>query len=275
TSCISSRGCPYACSYCDRSVFQRTFRFNSADYLYAHMKHLRETYAIRHINFYDDQFTFHRQRVLDLTQMLIEKPLGMTFNCAIRAEHVDDELIGQMKKAGCWMMSLGIETGDHDLLAQHRQNPDLDMLADTIRLIKKHGVRVKGLMMVGLPGETEQSIKRSMDYIFNLPIDDLNVAKFTPFPGSPLYENIHELGTFTEDWASMDCMGFQFVTNGMTEERLEEMFSDFYRAHFHRREVLWGYVTMLWKSPHSWWRFVKNLGGFLSFIKRGKRIAES
>lgn len=274
TSCISSRGCPYACSYCDRSVFQRTFRFNSAEYLYAHMKFLREKYNIRHINFYDDQFTFHRQRVLDVTQMMIDQPLGITFNCAIRAEHVDDELIGQMKKAGCWMMSLGIETGDPDLLAQHRQNPDLDMLADTIRLIKKHGIRVKGLMMVGLPGETEQSIRRSMEYIFNLPIDDLNVAKFTPFPGSPLYENIHELGTFTEDWAQMDCMGFQFVTHGMTQEKLESLFTEFYRTHFHRPEVLWGYVAMLWKSPHSWYRFAKNLTGFLSFIKRGKRISD-
>jgi radical SAM superfamily enzyme YgiQ (UPF0313 family) len=274
TSCISSRGCPYACSYCDRSVFQRTFRFNSAEYLYAHMQHLHDKYGIKHINFYDDQFTFHRQRVLDVTRLMIDKPLGMTFNCAIRAEHVDDELMAQMKKAGCWMVSLGIETGDPELLAQHRQNPDLVMLADTINMIKKHGVRVKGLMMVGLPGETEQSVRRSMDYIFKLPIDDLNVAKFTPFPGSPLYENIHDLGTFDEDWAKMDCMGFQFVTNGMTEERLEALFSDFYRSHFHRPEVLWGYVTMLWKSPHSWWRFLKNLGGFLSFIKRGKRIGD-
>lgn len=275
TSCISSRGCPYACSYCDRSVFQRTFRFNSAAYLYAHMQYLHEEYGIRHINFYDDQFTFHRQRVVDFCRLMIDKPLGMTFNCAIRAEHVDDELVALMKKAGCWMMSLGIETGDPDLLAQHRQNPDLNMLADTIRMIKKHGIRVKGLMMVGLPGESEDSVRRSMDYIFNLPIDDLNVAKFTPFPGSPLYEHIHELGSFTEDWAKMDCMGFQFVTNGMTEERLEELFSDFYRTHFHRPEVLWGYVTMLWKSPNSWWRFITHLSGFLSFIKRGKRIADS
>ncbi|MDY0190916.1 MAG: radical SAM protein [Desulfuromonas sp.] len=274
TSCISSRGCPYACSYCDRSVFQRTFRFNSAEYLYAHVQHLHDKYAIKHINFYDDQFTFHRQRVLDFTQLMIDKPLGMTFNCAIRAEHVDDELMAQMKKAGCWMVSLGIETGDPELLAQHRQNPDLRMLADTIKMIKKHGIRVKGLMMVGLPGESEQSVRRSMDYVFNLPIDDLNVAKFTPFPGSPLYENIHQLGTFDEDWPKMDCMGFQFVTKGMTEEQLETLFSDFYRSHFHRPEVLWGYVTMLWKSPHSWYRFVANLPGFLSFIKRGKRIAD-
>ncbi len=274
TSCISSRGCPYACSYCDRSVFRRTFRYNSADYLYRHMKHLRERYNIRHINFYDDQFTFHRQRVIDFCQRMIDEPLGMTFNCAIRAEHVDDELIGLMKRAGCWMMSLGIETGDPDLLAQHRQNPDLDMLANTIRLIKKHGIRVKGLMMVGLPGESEQSVRRSIDYILKLPIDDLNVAKFTPFPGSPLYENIHELGAFDEDWAKMDCMRFQFIPHGMSEEKLEELFLTFYKQHFRRNDVIWGYVTMLWKSPHSWGRFIRNLDGFLSFARKGKRLGD-
>ncbi|MBN2645410.1 MAG: B12-binding domain-containing radical SAM protein [Desulfuromonadaceae bacterium] len=274
TSCISSRGCPYACSYCDRSVFQRTFRFNSADYLYAHLSELKQRYGVRHINFYDDQFTFHRQRVVDFCRLLIDRPLDMTFNCAIRAEHVDDELIGLMKEAGCWMMSLGIETGDPDLLAQHRQNPDLAMLADTIHLIKKHHIRVKGLMMVGLPGESEQSVRRSMAYIRALPIDDLNVAKFTPFPGSPLYEHIHDLGRFDEDWDRMDCMRFQFVPHGMNEEQLERLFLEFYKMHFKRHDVLWNYVTMLWKSPHSWYRFASNLTGFLSFARQGKRLGD-
>ena len=63
TSCISSRGCPYACSYCDRTVFRRGFRYNSAEYLYAHLRYLREAFGIRHVNFYDDQFTFNRERV--------------------------------------------------------------------------------------------------------------------------------------------------------------------------------------------------------------------
>ena len=127
TSCISSRGCPYACSYCDRSVFRRSFRYNSAEYLYEHLRYLKERFGIRHINFYDDQFTFHRKRVEASTGMMIDRPLGMTFNCAVRAEHVDPELLRRMKAAGCWMISLGIETGDERLLAQHRQHADLDI----------------------------------------------------------------------------------------------------------------------------------------------------
>lgn len=271
-SALSSRGCPYACSYCDRSVFRRSFKYNSADYVYRHMQYLKERWGIRHINFYDDQFTFHRGRVVELCNRLIAEPLGMTFNCAIRAEHVDPELLARMKRAGCWMASLGIETGDPELLAQHRQNPDLEMLARTIKEIHRAGIRVKGLLMLGLPGESEESVRRSMNYVFSLPIDDFNLAKFTPFPGSPIYKNIHELGEFEEDYAKMDCMNFVFVTKGMTRERLDQLFLEFYRRHFTRPRVLLGYVTMLWKSPHSWWRFLRNLTSFLRFARSNKRL---
>ncbi|MDT8423974.1 MAG: radical SAM protein [Desulfuromonadales bacterium] len=274
TSCISSRGCPYACTYCDRSVFQRTFRHNSAAYLFRHVKYLHERFGIRHINFYDDQFTFKRQRVEEFCQLMIDNPLGMTFNCAVRAEHIDFELLKLMKAAGCWMVSLGIESGDEELLARHRQNANLDMLADKIRLIKKAGIRTKGLLMMGLPGETEESIRRSMNYVFSLPIDDFNLSKFTPFPGSPIYEKIHELGDFDEDWEKMDCMRFQFVPHGMQKDRLEELFILFYKNHFQRPKVLLGYVAMMWKSPDSWKRFLANLGAFLRFAKSNDRLGE-
>ncbi len=274
-SCTSSRGCPYVCSYCDRSVFRRSFRYNSADYVYRHMKYMKDRWGIKHLNFYDDQFTLNKKRVVELCTRLIDEPLGMTFNCAVRAEHVDLELLTLMRRAGCWMVSLGIETGDPDLLAQHRQNADLKMISDTIRDVKQAGIRAKGLLMLGLPGETEESVRKSKEYVFSLPLDDFNLAKFTPFPGSPLYENIHELGEFEEDYAKMDCMNFVFVTKGMTRERLDELFLDFYRSHFQRPHVLFGYVTMLWKSPHSWWRFLSNVFGFLRFIRSNKRIGDS
>jgi anaerobic magnesium-protoporphyrin IX monomethyl ester cyclase len=277
-SCFSSRGCPYSCSYCDRSVFARSFRYNSADYLYRHIVFLKEKYGLKHLNFYDDQFTFNRQRVIDFCRLVIDNPLQITFNCAARAEHLDFELLQLMKAAGCWMISLGIETGDQELLAAHRQNPDLEMMRDKIALIKRAGIRVKGLLMMGLPGETEESIARSKKYVFSLPIDDFNLAKFTPFPGSPVYRRIKDsngaLGRFDEDWEKMDCMQFQFIPSGITRERMEELFIDFYRSHFMRNRVIWGYVTMLWKSPDSWRRFLRNLGSFLRFTSTNKRISE-
>jgi radical SAM superfamily enzyme YgiQ (UPF0313 family) len=274
TSCISSRGCPYSCSYCDRSVFRSSFRYNSAEYLYAHLSYLKERFGIRHVNFYDDQFTFNRDRVESFCRLMSDKPLGMTFNCAVRAEHIDPDLLQQMKGAGCWMASLGIETGDPELLAQHRQNADLEMLAAKLRMIKGAGIRTKGLLMMGLPGESEASIRRSMEYVFSLPIDDFNLAKFTPFPGAPLYQTIRDKGVFEEDWAKMDCMHFQFIPQGMNREQLEKLFTEFYKRHFMRPQVLLGYLAMLWRSPDSWRRFVLNLGDFLRFARGSRRIAD-
>ena len=274
SSCVSSRGCPYACTYCDRSVFGRSFRFNSAEYMVAHVRYLKERFGVRHINFYDDQFTFNRKRVEAFANQLIEHPLGVTYNCAARAEHLDEELLRLMKASGCWMVSLGIETGDPELLAQHRQRSDLNLLADRIRMIKRAGIRVKGLLMMGLPGESEASVKRSMEYVYALPIDDFNLTKFTPFPGSPIYENIRELGEFDEKWETMDCMHFLFIPKGMTRPQLERLFKEFYRRHFMRARILWDYTTMIWRSPDSWRRFWLSLGSFLRFATSNRRLGE-
>ncbi|MCK5310505.1 MAG: cobalamin-dependent protein [Desulfobacteraceae bacterium] len=277
SSCISSRGCPYSCSYCDRSVFRKTFRFNSAEYLYDHFKYLNKNFGIRHVNFYDDQFTFKKKRVLKFCELMTSGNLKMSFNCAARAEHLDFELVTAMKAAGCWMISLGVETGDENLLAQHRQNADLQMLRDKIALIKKAKIRVKALLMMGLPGETKESIAKSKKYVFSLPIDDFNLAKFTPFPGSPIYQQIKEgalIGTFDENWKKMDCMEFLFIPNGITKKTLEKLFIDFYRSHFMRHKVLFGYISMIWKSPDSWHRFFKSFFHFMSFIKNKKRHKE-
>ncbi|MBP2673492.1 MAG: cobalamin B12-binding domain protein, partial [Deltaproteobacteria bacterium] len=175
---------------------------------------------------------------------------------------------------GCWMMNLGIETGDSGLLAAHRRHADLDRTGRAIRTIKEAGIRTKGLLMMGLPGETEESVRKSMDYVFSHPIDDFNLTKFTPFPGSPIYEKIRSLGDFDEDWEKMDCMHFLFVTKGMTRERLEALYREFHVAHYRRPKVLLGYVAMLWRSPDSWVRFARNLGTFLKFACFARRLTD-
>lgn len=272
SSCVTSRGCPYACTYCDRSVFGRSFRYNSAEYMYEHVNYLSDRFGVKHIIFYDDQFTFKRERVVDFAEMMINGRRRITFNCVARAEHIDYELLLMLKDAGCWMISLGIETGDENLLARHRQNADLSMLSEKLHLIKKAGIRTKGLFMMGLPGETEEGIEKSIKYLLENPIDELNVAKFTPFPGSPVYENIHELGEFNEDWDLMDCMNFLFIPHGMTRERLEHLFHTFYRKHFRRKLILLGYLSMIRHSPDSWKRLLLNLPDFLKFAKYDKRL---
>jgi hypothetical protein len=113
-----------------------------------------------------------------------------------------------------------------------------------------------------------------MDYVFTLPIDDINLAKFTPFPGAPLYANIRELGTFDEDWPKLDCMHFQFIPNGMTRAQLERLFTAFYKRHFMRPRVLAGYASMIWRSPDSWKRFWLSCGSFLRFASSNRRLGQ-
>jgi radical SAM superfamily enzyme YgiQ (UPF0313 family) len=263
TTAVSSRGCPYKCSYCDRTVFKRSYRFNSAGYLYDHVKYLNRKYGIRHINFYDDLFTFNRERVEEFCRLIINNKTGLTFNCAARAEHIDRDLLQLMKKAGCWMISLGIETGDPDLLKLHRSNSDLEMIRKKVELIHEARIRVKGLFMMGLPGETEESIDKSIKYALDIPLNDMNLTKFTPFPGSPIYKDINRYGTFNEKWELMNCTNFVFIPNGLTPERLEDRYRYFYRRHFERHHILFDYMTMIWRSPDSWVRFLLNLRDFL------------
>ncbi len=274
TTVITSRGCPYTCSYCDRSVFRRTYRYNSPEYMVGYLAYLQERFNIKHVNIYDDTFTLQRARVIDFCELKIKSGIKMTFNCAARTEQLDFEMLKTMKRAGCWMISLGIETGDPVLLKRHRSylpdstmvNP-LENIREMIHLIKKAGIRVKGLFMLGLPGETEESIIKSMEYVYSLPLDEFNLSKLTPFPGAPMYCDIAKHGEFEENWELMNATNFIFVPKGFTKERLEECHLEFYRRYFSRPKTLLNYTTMIWKSPDSWRRFWKDLPTFLKFTK--------
>jgi anaerobic magnesium-protoporphyrin IX monomethyl ester cyclase len=270
TSIISSRGCPYQCSYCDRSVFNRGFRFNSPEYIVEHLRYLNRNFGIRHVFFYDDLFTFDRKRVERFCVLMEEKRVPVTYNCIARLEHVDAELLVLLQRSGCWQVNFGIESGDPEILARHRKMYDLDQVKSKLEMVKEAGMRVKGLFMLGLPGDTEGSILRTIEYALSLPLDEINVTKFTPFPGAPVFRTIRDHGEFNEDWPSMNCINFVFIPRGMTLEKLEELYDEFIRRFFRRTRIHWGYTKMLWKSPHSIGVFLRNLPDIIRFEMKQK-----
>jgi len=262
---VTSRGCPYQCSYCDRSVFKKGYRFNSAEYIYEHMLYLRKQFGVRHINIYDDLFTANRSRTLDLCSLLIQKPLGMQFNCAIRVGQIDDPLLKMLKKAGCLMLSLGIETGDPALLEFHKPGVHLDEIGDAVKQIQANYLRAKGLFMMGLPGDTEASIRKTSDYVMSLDLDDMNMSKFTPFHGAPIWSRIHEFGTFDQDWRKMNCINFVFVPKGIdSKEKLEQLYNmhvkRFYTSPQWRRK----FKSRLWQHRKSLWYLAAHFPSFLA-----------
>lgn len=265
TSIISSRGCPYQCSYCDRSVFSRGFRFNSPAYIHEHLAYLHRDFGIRHVFFYDDLFTYDRGRIEQMCLLKEKKDLPVGYNCIARLEHIDEELLALLKRSGCWQVNFGIESGDPEVLKKHRKFFGLDEVQRKLKMVRDAGMRVKGLFMVGLPGESEESIRRTIDYALLLPLDEINVTKFTPFPGAPVYKTIRDHGEFDEHWPSMNCMNFVFVPHGMTRERLDELYNLFISSFYRRTRIHWGYTRMLWKSPHSIGMFLRNLPEILRF----------
>ena len=125
------------------------------------------------------------------------------------------------------MVSLGIESADPEMLRRHKAGVMLDQVREAVVQIRTEGLRAKGLFMMGLPGETEESIRRTSDFVLSLGLDDMNMAKFTPFPGAPLWKTIREEGTFVEDWRQMNCLNFVFVPKAIaSRERLDQLFNE-------------------------------------------------
>ena len=265
TTMITSRGCVYQCSYCDRSVFKKGFRYNSAAYIYEHMKYLREKFGVRHVNIYDDLFTMNRPRIVELCERLRRYPLGINFNCAVRVGYTDDDLLKMLKDAGCLMVSLGIESADPQMLEKHKAGVSLEEVSDTVKRIQKAGLRAKGLFMMGLPGETEESIKRTSDFIITLGLDDMNMAKFTPFPGAPLWSTIKDEGTFNEDWRLMNCLNFVFVPQDIaSKERLDQLYNEHVKRFYSDKAWREKFRRRIWQHRKSLMYLLRHLPSFWS-----------
>ncbi len=265
---ISSRGCVYRCTYCDRSVFHKSFRFNSPEYTFEQMKWLSKDFGVRHINFYDDLFTLNRERVAKLCALITEQKINMSFNCIVRVGHIDNELLKMLKKAGCWMVHVGIESGDQKLLDIHKAGVTIEQIKNDVTRVAAAGLWVKGLFMIGIPGENEESMIRTRKFAMTLPLKDANITAFTPFPGAPISQTIHELGTLDNDWSKMDCENVVFVSHeAQSKEVIERNRNAFIKEFYERKYMRRIYRTMMVQSPHSYWRLIKHAGSFLRYAR--------
>ena len=277
---ISSRGCVYRCSYCDRSVYSHSYRWNSPEYTFEQVRWLRKDFGIRHVTFYDDLFTLNQDRVARLCALLRRARLGVSFNCIVRVGHLGDELIRELKSAGCWVVHVGIESGDQEILDRHKEGLSLDLIRRDVNRLHEAGLWVKGLFMMGFPGETEASIRRTIDFACSLPLKDANVTAFTPYFGAPIQQEIQTLGSFDAsdgNWPNLDCQTFVFQSKGGPDKAtLESLQADFLGRFYRRPFARKVWRRMLIESPHSYARFLKDLPSYLGFwfsltARRGPR----
>jgi magnesium-protoporphyrin IX monomethyl ester (oxidative) cyclase len=182
--------------------------------------------------------------------------------------HADDKLLKMLKAAGCLMVSLGIETGDADLMEIHKPGVYLQGVKETVSRIQAAGLRVKGLFMMGLPGETVESIKKTSDFVISLGLDDMNMSKFTPFHGAPVWKTIRDQGDLDEDWRKMNCLNFVFLPKQMdSKQTLDQLYNEHVKRFYSDPRWRKKFNRRLWEHRHSLWYMLKNLPDILSAMR--------
>ncbi len=186
TGLITTRGCPFNCAFCSK-VWGKKVRFRTAGNIISEVKECTNKYGIRAFSIRDDTFTFNRKRLFKILRGF--KKLSVVWRCLTRTDHVDEVILKSMKKAGCVEIVYGIESGNQQILKNLGKGTTVKQNAKAIRLTKKVGIHVKAAVIVGSPGETWETAKDTMKFIeANLP-DEAIVCIFTPYPGSPVWNN--------------------------------------------------------------------------------------
>ena len=260
---VTSRGCPNKCIFCDRSVFGASCHGYSAEYVVRQMSELYHRYGIREFSFEDDTFITFRSRLKEICERLIELRLDISWTCLGRVNHVSAENLRLMRKAGCWQISFGIESGSQEILKLINKRVTLDQVRQAVRLSREAGIRSKGFFIIGHPGDTKETIKLTIDFALELPLDDISVSLMTPFPGTELYRRAAEFGEFNPDWANMNLLTIVFIPHGLIRNDLVMAQKELLRRFYFRPRILFDYGKRLLQNPSM----VKGLwNGFRSLI---------
>jgi radical SAM superfamily enzyme YgiQ (UPF0313 family) len=208
------------------------------------MKHLSETYGVKHLQFVDDLFVAHNTRVQEFSKLLIENPIDMTWSCTARVNTVKPDTLALMKKAGCWEISFGLESGSDFLLDEMKKSQRVETAVNAVNWTHDAGIRVKGLFMLGYPGETRETIEQTKQFVQSVPLTTMNLSKFTPYPGSPIYRKLYGTSIREEDWERLNGMNFVYKADGFTEEKLDTEYQEIIKSFYKRPQILWYYTKM-------------------------------
>ena len=203
---VPSRGCPAGCRFCIKHVsYGASVRFRSPENVLAELEQL-VALGVRKIHMYTDLFTVNREHVLGICEGIRERRLPIKWTCNSRVDFVDLELLQAMRRAGCWMISWGIESGEPEMLKRMHKGITLEKVEQALRWSKEAGIMNWGYFIIGLPGETEASIRKTIDFSKRLPLDLVLFHIAAPHPGTPFFFEVVENGWFRPGtrWEEVD-----------------------------------------------------------------------
>ncbi len=185
---ITSRGCPYRCSYCSKPIFGNEFRGQSPERVVEELAYHKRRFDIKEFAFYDDVFTLDKRRAYAIAEEIIKRGLKIPWTCETRVNLVDKELLRHIKQAGCYSIAYGIESGSQEILNTLDKGVNLKQVEESVRLSQEVGLETIGYFMIGSPGESPDTIKQTIQFAKKLKLDFAQFAVTTPFPGTRLYD---------------------------------------------------------------------------------------
>ncbi|MBI2662855.1 radical SAM protein [Candidatus Woesearchaeota archaeon] len=235
-----SRGCPFNCTYCStHGTFGYKLRFRSPEKVIKEIKHIIEKYGAKQISFWDDVLTVNKKWIHQLCDLIIQEKLDIIWNCYAHANTVDDYTLKKMKQAGCFCIWYGIEAGDDFLLKMINKGTTLESIKKAVKLTHDNDIEVRGLFMIGLPGETPELAQKTINFAKELNVDYAQFSITTPHVGTKLYDDAHLYGTLKKDFSRYTQHEAVFVPFGYkNKEEVEEMCRKAYRDFYHRPSYL-------------------------------------
>lgn len=244
---ITSRGCPYGCTFCTKSVFGRTWRGRSPKNVVDEIEFISDNYGhlSSTLSIVDDLFTLDLKRVRNICKMIIDRRLKIEFNIGAggRVDNIDKKTLILLKKAGCNNIGFGIETLDEKILKNINKGITPNQVRNVIKMTKEIGIKANGLFMIGNQGETFEDSMITLNKIKKMKFDTFRVTQTVPFPGTPLYGWVKENGKFlTKRWS--DFLESEnepvFETPEFTREQRILAYKKFYeyKKHLFFREAI-------------------------------------
>jgi radical SAM superfamily enzyme YgiQ (UPF0313 family) len=199
---FTSRGCPYQCVFCSRSVFGRRWRGHSPEYVLREIDHLIKHYGVTCLSFLDDNFTFDLGRAEKILDGIIAKKweLNLYFWNGIRVDSVNEGLLAKMKKAGCTAINYGVESVDAEVLTKIAKGITLDQVDKTIRLTREAGIKANVFLMVGNPGDTPKVFDKIREFVQRVKVEGVHLSLATPIPGTEFWSWVNKNG----EWLGHD-----------------------------------------------------------------------
>ncbi|GAB4538642.1 MAG: radical SAM protein [Anaerolineae bacterium] len=261
TFVVTSRGCTAGCKYCIKHVtYQYSVRTRSPEHIMKELW-LLHNMGIHNVHMDADLFTVSRDQVANLCRLILEQGLQMRWTCNSRVDYVDREMLHLMRRAGCWMIAWGIESASEEVLRRARKGAYPDKVERALRWSRQAGIGNWGYFLIGLPGETEATIRQTIDFAKRLPLDLALFHIAIPYPGTPFFFDVIENGWFRPGtvWEEVDMdrsTVLDYRETGLTAERLEYWQKRATREWALRPGPIW---TMI-KGLNSWQGFKSALG---------------